>query len=226
MEYNIHIGLDEPHQQAFDVCRDSILQYPSKHTINTHAINYNTVEKYNRIRDEFESTQFSFARFFVPWESDFTGVSMFVDGDFLFLRPIDQLLDLYDPSYAVMCCPHDYTPVGHEKMDGKIQSIYPRKNWSSLMMFNNEHPDVRKLTPDVVNTQSGKFLHRFEWVSDEIGYLPVEWNWLVGWYDETPSFHPRALHYTEGGPWLEEFSDCSYSDVWYDHAQKFGHVGL
>jgi lipopolysaccharide biosynthesis glycosyltransferase len=212
---NIYIGLDEPHLEAFDVCKYSILEKNKKYNINIHPINYNTVKEYNRKKDQYESTQFAFARFFAPYLSDFKGISIFLDGDFLLLESIDKLLDLYNPEYALQCCQHDYKPKESVKMGGKIQAAWPRKNWSSLMIINNEHPKNKTLTPTTINNQSGAFLHRFKWLDDaEIGSLPLQWNWLVNWYTEPDDGYPLALHYTEGGPWLKEFKNCEYSGLW------------
>lgn len=212
---NIYIGLDEPHLEAFDVCKYSILEKNKKYNINIHPINYNTVKEYNRKKDQYESTQFAFARFFAPYLSDFKGISIFLDGDFLLLESIDKLLDLYNPKYALQCCQHDYKPKESVKMSGKIQAAWPRKNWSSLMIINNEHPKNKTLTPTTINNQSGAFLHRFKWLDDaEIGSLPLQWNWLVNWYTEPDDGYPLALHYTEGGPWLKEFKNCEYSGLW------------
>lgn len=220
-DFNIYIGLDEPHPQAYEVCKQSILERCERHNVTISPVNYNTVKAYKRTKDKFESTQFAFARFFVPHQCDFKGRSVFVDGDFLFLDSIDDLLDLYDDQYAVSCCKHEYDPEPGVKMDGKIQSVYPKKNWSSLMLINNEHEDVKKLTPTKLNVETGKYLHRFEWVEGEIGSIPVEWNWLVGTYQETKEFKPKALHYTDGGPWLQEYQDCDYSNVWHKHFYKY-----
>lgn len=212
---NIYIGLDEPHLEAFNVCKYSILEKNKKYNINIQPINYNTVKEYDREKDQYESTQFAFARFFAPYLSNFKGISIFLDGDFLLLESIDKLLDLYDSKYALQCCQHDYKPKESIKMDGKLQAVWPRKNWSSLMIINNEHPKNKTLTPTTINNQSGAFLHRFKWLDDaEIGSLPLQWNWLVNWYTEPDDGCPLALHYTEGGPWLKEFKDCEYSKVW------------
>jgi hypothetical protein len=100
-------------------------------------------------------------------------------------------------------------------MDGKQQAAYPRKNWSSFMLFNCDHPDVRALTPTVVNSASPAHLHRFEWISDQdaIGSLDLDWNFLVGEY-AMPEQTPRVLHYTVGGPWFDNWQDCDYADLW------------
>ena len=212
---NIYIGLDEDHLDAFNVCKQSILDKNKKYNINILPVNYNTVKEYDRVKDQYESTQFAFARFFVPYISKFEGISIFLDGDFLLLESIDKLLDLYDSKYAIQCCKHDYVPTSSVKMDGKVQDAWPRKNWSSLIIFNNEHPKNKTLTPLTINNQSGAFLHRFKWLDDgEIGSLPLQWNWLVDWYTEPIDGNPSALHYTEGGPWLEKFKNCEYSDLW------------
>jgi len=212
---NIYIGLDEPHLETFDVCKYSILEKNKKYNINIQPINYNTVKEYDREKDQYESTQFAFARFFAPYLSGFKGISIFLDGDFLLLESIDKLLDLYNPKYALQCCQHDYIPKESVKMGGKKQAAWPRKNWSSLMIINNEHPKNKTLTPTTINNQSGAFLHRFKWLDDaEIGSLPLQWNWLVNWYTEPDDGYPLAIHYTEGGPWLKEYEDCEYSDLW------------
>ena len=123
------------------------------------------------------------------------------------------MFNLADPKYAAMVVKHDYKPKGRYKMDGRFQWSYPRKNWSSLILFNNEHPAHQSLD---VNNMSPVELHRFTWINDEdLGELPGCWNWLVG-YDESswPYRDPSALHYTDGGPWFEETKDCDYADLW------------
>ena len=103
------------------------------------------------------------------------------------------------------------------KMDGQLQLQYPRKNWSSMVLFNCGHPSNKKLTKELVNDPetTGKYLHRFSWLEDdEIGELSHEYNWLVGWYKEPKDGTPKVLHYTEGGPWFENMRDCEYGDIW------------
>jgi hypothetical protein len=100
-------------------------------------------------------------------------------------------------------------------MDGAVQTSYPRKNWSSLMLFNCDHPAVRALTPEVVNRESGAFLHRMQWVAeDDIGSLPVAWNWLEGWNEKPATGTPNAVHFTRGGPWFENWQNVDYGDLW------------
>jgi hypothetical protein len=107
-------------------------------------------------------------------------------------------------------------------MDGKRQAIYPRKNWSSMMLFNCAHPDVQALTPDVVNTASPAYLHRFEWIRDDnaIGALDRDWNFLEGEYPK-PDHVPQVIHYTNGGPWFDEWQNCDYADLWLEERDRY-----
>jgi lipopolysaccharide biosynthesis glycosyltransferase len=220
-EVKIWIGLDSSHTDVYDICKFSI-ETNTTEKLPIYPINKYTVSEYRRNVDPTESTDFSFARFFVPYCSNFNGISIFLDGDFLFLDDIKNLLDLYDERYAIMCCKHEYTPKTSVKMDGKIQTTFPKKNWSSLMIFNNEHPKIKTLSPGTINFQSGKFLHQFKFLEDDdIGSLPIQWNWLVGWYKEPSDGSPKALHFTEGGPWLNGYETVEYSDVYNTYRKNY-----
>ena len=116
---------------------------------------------------------------------------------------------------AVYCVKHDHRPTETTKMDGAVQTVYPRKNWSSLMLFNCVHPAVRRLTPDIVNRTSGAYLHRMQWVADEeIGALPCDWNWLEGSDRKPAQGTPKAVHFTRGGPWFQNWRNVDYGDLW------------
>jgi hypothetical protein len=118
-----------------------------------------------------------------------------------------------EPTKAVLVCQHDYVPKSAMKMDGQIQTTYPRKNWSSLMVFDNHRCNA--LTPEYVNEASGLDLHRFNWLAPErLGSLPLEWNHLVGEYEPNPA--AKLLHYTLGGPWMEGFQTCEQSALWWE----------
>jgi hypothetical protein len=147
--------------------------------------------------------------------NNFNGTCLFCDCDFVFLKDPNLLLE-YKSNFPISVVKHkDYIPKSEIKMDGKVQSTYPRKNWSSLILWDCSHSSNLKLMPDVVNTCDAKYLHRFEWLSDdEIGELPYNWNWLVGYYEETDLNKPYALHYTDGGPWFEEYKNCEYSEIY------------
>jgi lipopolysaccharide biosynthesis glycosyltransferase len=209
--------------------REDIAYRIAKHSIETHAtvpveivpLKQKDLKKqafYSRPTDPLSSTEFTFTRFLIPELTQFDGWALFIDCDFVFLDDVNDLFAQADDKYAVMCAHHDYTPTEGIKMDGQKQTVYPRKNWSSMMLINCSHPSNKKLTKELVNNPKidGKYLHRFSWLNDsEIGELSYEWNWLVGWYKEPTDGKPKALHYTEGGPWFEEYANCEYAHEYY-----------
>jgi lipopolysaccharide biosynthesis glycosyltransferase len=218
---NIHIGYDSAQDIAYSVCRHSIIKNTCNKDICIRKISCDNVAGYNRPHDPLASTPFTYARFYIPFVNDYKGCSIFCDGDFLFLDDIQKLSDQFDPQYAVQVVKHDYTPSNAVKMNDKPQSIYPRKNWSSLILWNNEHPKNRILDCNLLNNATGSFLHRFQWLDDaDIGEISYEWNWLVGWYTATNAILPKALHFTEGGPWLDGYKNCEYSDIWFDYKNE------
>jgi len=171
--------------------------------------------------DPSGSTQFSITRFLVPYLMNNNGIGIFFDCDMLITRDIKEMFDLFDSKYAVQCCQHDYTPKFEPKMGGKPQTSYPRKNWSSSVIYNCDHPSNFKLSSSVVENSTPKFLHRFEWLEDgEIGALPLEFNFLV---EEMLSdnivkpYHapwPFNIHHTLGSPIFRERQNVQYADYW------------
>lgn len=215
--HKIFIGYDSRENEAYTSCINS-LSISSDIELDIRKLDQHELRHaghYYREVDKLASTEFSFTRFLIPHLTNYRGWSLFCDCDFIFLEDVQELFDLCDDNYAVMVCKHDYKPKSATKMDGKVQHQYPRKNWSSLVLWNNSHPKNKLLTKDIVNTETGQFLHRFSWLSDEdIGDIPIQWNWLVGWYKEPQDGSPKALHFTEGGPWFNEYENCEYSDVY------------
>jgi lipopolysaccharide biosynthesis glycosyltransferase len=172
---------------------------------------------YSRPVDALASTEFTFTRFLIPELMKHNGWALFCDCDIIFLDDVKHLFDQADEKYAVMCVKHDYTPVEGIKMDGQKQTIYPRKNWSSVVLWNCGHPSNKRVNKQMVNDLdlTGAYFHRFSWLNDnEIGELKPEWNWLVGWHQEPKDGRPKAIHYTEGGPWFENYRNCEYSKEW------------
>lgn len=215
---NIYIGYDKREDLAYQVSRYSILSKSS--SAKVHPLKLEELKSqglYTREEDKLGSTEFTFSRFLVPTLNNFEGWALFCDCDILFLKPIEDLFSIANSDYAVMCVQHDYKPTSTTKMDGRVQSIYPRKNWSSLVLWNCSHPSNKQVTQELVNNPdtTGKYLHRFSWLQDhEIGSISHEWNWLVGWYNEPKDGEPKAIHYTEGGPWFSEYRFCDYSEIW------------
>lgn len=171
------------------------------------------VQLWDPISEAPMATEFAISRFLTPFLAGWKGWAIFLDCDFLALRNPQRLVELLDPRFAVMCVQHRHEPAPGVKMDGQLQTLYARKNWSSLMAFNCEHPSNQELTLDLVNEAPGRDLHRFCWLRDEeIGALPQEWNWLVGHSD--PHVVPSFVHYTDGGPWLDAYADCDFAREW------------
>ena len=216
----IFVGWDSREDIAYQVCKESI-EYHASVPVEIIPLKQKQLRRdkiYSRPVDKLASTEFTFTRFLVPELAEFDGWALFIDCDFVFLDDVAKLFKQANNKYAVMCAQHDYTPKEAVKMDGKIQHIYPRKNWSSMMLFNCSHPRTKELTKHVVNnaTNDGAYFHRLTWTPDKwVGQLSHEWNWLVGWYKEPKDGTPKALHYTEGGPWFEEYENCEYANEYY-----------
>lgn len=212
-DLRIFVGFDSREPIAASVLMHSIASRASAPVWFSPLMRSSLSRMYTRARTATESTEFSFTRFLVPYLSRYEGWSVFMDCDMLCQADIWELMlqAVSQREKAVLVCQHHYTPKSTTKMDGQIQTVYPRKNWSSLMVFNNAK--CRTLTPDYVNTATGAELHQFAWVSDEqIGTLPLTWNWLVSEYEPNP--HAEMLHYTLGGPWMAGYESCDHADLW------------
>lgn len=219
----VFIGYDPREKLAYDVCRYSILSRVPK-TTNLEVFPVirdilKTARIYTRESDPGASTEFSLTRFLVPYISGYRGYSVFTDLDFLFTVDITTVMDEVDPEMAVSVVKHpEYTSKAKVKMDGQKQSTYPRKNWSSFAVFNNEK--CRRLTPEYVSTAMPRVLHRFEWVDDKgIGSLDPSWNHLVGEH-EMPSETPKGIHWTLGFPALKGYENSDYSPLWFAEKRK------
>mgnify|MGYP003667687008 FL=1 len=216
----IFIGYDSREDIAYQTAKLSIEKHASV-PVEIIPLKLKWLKKsgvYTRPVDKLASTEFTFTRFLIPHLTEFKGWALFIDCDFIFLEDVAKLFAQTKDEYAVMCAQHDYTPAEGTKMDGQQQHQYPRKNWSSMMMINCSHPSNAVVTNDFVNNvyKTGAYFHRFSWLNDEeIGKLSHEWNWLVEWYKAPKDGTPKALHYTEGGPWFKEYQNCEYAVEWY-----------
>ena len=211
---NIYIGYDPRESVAFYTLAHSILRRASIPVSIAPLMQSQLKGLYRRSRGPTESTEFSLTRFLVPALSEFRGWSIFMDCDMLCRADIAELAREIErqPDKAVLVCQHDYVPKTQRKFLGHVQTKYPRKNWSSLMLFNNAR--CRSLSADYVNSASGLELHRFAWIEDAaIGALPLEWNWLVGEYDYNAA--AKIVHYTIGGPYFEAYRGCDYAAEWF-----------
>jgi lipopolysaccharide biosynthesis glycosyltransferase len=212
----IYVGYDSREDIAWQVCRHSLLRHATR-DLEIYPLKQAALRElglYRRSADN-ASTEFSLTRFLTPYLAAHDGWTIFVDCDFLFTTDIFDVLDGVDRGKAVYVVQHDYTPKHAMKMDAQVQTSYPRKNWSSFILFNNAHPLVKALTPAVVNTESPAFLHRFSWIPDDnlIGALPLSWNFLDGEYPK-PEKTPNAIHFTNGGPWFTNWQNVDYANLW------------
>ncbi len=222
----VFIGYDSREDIAFRVCESSIRKH-SKIPIDVWPIRQQELRERNlywRDHDPLASTEFSFTRFLTPHLAGYKGWVLFCDCDFFFRKDISGLRDYMDPEKAIMVVKHEYNPPEKIKMDGKVQTQYTRKNWSSFMLINCEHPSVQALTPDVVNRQTGLYLHRFQWLDNRhIGELPMTYNYLEGWHTKQDCDDPIAVHFTRGGPWFKDYMQVEYGDEWIEYAKRITH---
>lgn len=225
--FQVFVGWDSREPIAFAVLADSILR-KATYPVSITPLNLSALRPfYTRERGPAESTEFSRTRFLVPFLSGYRGHSLFVDCDMLCQADVHTLLlyALTAPEKAVHVVQHDYTPKDTTKFLGQAQTAYPRKNWSSVMLFDNAK--CTALTPAYVNSASGLDLHRFNWLENDalIGELPKSWNWLVGEYEPNPL--AALLHYTIGGPWFDAYADCDHADLWFAARDRMlGETGL
>jgi hypothetical protein len=208
----VFIGFDGCEAVAFSVLTHSICARSSQ-PVAAAPLRLSTLkDSYWRERHPLQTTDFSFSRFLTPHLCNFVGWSLYMDCDMLARDDLAKLWALRDPRFAVQVVKHQYVPRETTKLLGP-QTPYEKKNWSSLMLFNNTK--CTALTPEYVNTATGLELHQFKWLADDglIGELPHRWNHLVG-YDEHDD-SAAIVHYTMGGPYFSEFEDCEYAAEWF-----------
>jgi hypothetical protein len=202
----IFIGYEKKYPEMFEVCRASIRKYNSD--IEIIPLIKEGIKEYSRPY-EGESTDFAFTRFLVPHLSNYEGISIFCDGDFLWRCNPEELLNYVHRGKAVSVVKHPILVTElHRKMDDKTNRPYPKKYWSSLMVFNNSF--CRDLTPEVVNTVKAGWLHRLSWANG-ISEIPATYNYLVGYYGFA---NPKVVHFTDGGPWLDEYRNVPFANEW------------
>ena len=214
----VFIGFDPRETVAYNVLAFSIQRRASQPVSVTPLMLSQLGGILTRERHPLQSTDFSFSRFLAPYLSDYTGWSIFMDCDMLVLDDIAKLWNLRDERYAVMVVKHHHVPRETVKFLGEPQTKYEKKNWSSVMLFNNVK--CRALTPEYVNKASGLELHQFKWLDSEdaIGSLPDRWNHLVGY--NAPRADAALVHYTLGGPYFDEFAGCEYGDAWHEEKKR------
>ena len=219
----VFIGYDGREAAAFNVLAYSIHRRSSLPVTIAPVMQSQLMGVFHRERHPLQSTDFSFSRFLTPYLSDFSGWSVFMDCDMLVLDDIAKLWALRDEKYAVMVVKHDHVPTEERKFLNEPQTKYEKKNWSSVMLFNNAR--CKALTPDYVNTATGLELHQFKWLGDDnlIGTLPPQWNHLVAY--NPPRKGASLVHYTLGGPYFDAYRDCEYAQEWFAERDAMLHAG-
>ncbi len=219
----VYIGFDPREEEAFNVLEYSLKKHSPN--VDTHAIKQTDLRErgvYTREVDKLSATAFSLTRFLVPYLNNYKDWALFIDCDMLFTDSVDGLFNLANPSCAVQVVKHNHQPIEATKMDGRVQTLYPKKNWSSVMLFNCGHNKNKNLTPEVVSSVQPKFLHRFEWLDDnDVGELPLEYNFLVEYYKMYPNgILPKNIHYTNGMPFMKGYEECDYSEIWFKYRDE------
>jgi hypothetical protein len=222
----VYLGYDARETQGYAVACRTLIKH-AHHPVTITPLNASRLaengllrrptdargQRYDILSNAAMSTEFAISRFLVPFLAQ-TGWALFADCDVVFKADVDELFALADPKYAVMCVKHDFDSLTGTKMDGQVQSAYPRKLWSSVMLWNCDHPANKRLSLTDVNERPGRDLHAMYWLHDsEIGELPAEWNWLVGLQPKPES--PKLAHFTLGTPDLG-VPELPEHKIWWD----------
>lgn len=209
--YRVFIGYDPREASCYHVCQQSIIEHcaePSR--LEFHPV---TGER----RDG--SNDFIYARFDVPRLCEYKGTAVFLDGDMLARADIGELFALDMMGLGVRVVQHNYKTKHPVKYLGNKNDDYPRKNWSSVVLWNCNYYPHRKLTTKFVREHDGSYLHRFSWLSDEqIGALPSGWNRLV--LEEDLRADDKLRHFTIGAPCFSEYADCDGAEEWHSTTKR------
>ena len=176
----------------------------------------NTLKDYEETHKD-GSNAFIYSRFLVPYLNNFKGMALFLDGDMLVRSDVAELLWEFEQDEAVKVVKHYYQTKHPIKYLGAKNEDYPKKNWSSVMLWNCGHHLNKQLTPKFVMEKDGKYLHRFEWLKypeEQVGKLDESWNHLVTEYDYDQD--AKLAHFTLGTPCFNGYKDCDYSEEWFD----------
>lgn len=208
----VFVGYDPREAIAYHTCVNSIIRHSSQ-PVAIIPIALNLFRDYKETHTD-GSNHFIYTRFLVPHLMEFTGWAIFIDGDMIVRDDIIKLWNLREVDKDVMVVKHNYQTRMPVKYLGAKNENYPRKNWSSVILWNCNSLPNRQLTPEFVQKSSGSFLHRFSWLADDrIGELPPEWNWLPDEYGVNTD--SKLLHYTLGTPCFQEFADTPQADEWH-----------
>ena len=216
----VFVGYDPREAIAYHVCTNSIIRNASA-PVAIIPVALNLFTDYKETHGD-NSNHFVYTRFLVPYLMDFRGRAIFIDGDMVVRGDIIELYESLKTAHDVAVVKHDYKTRMPVKYMGAPNEDYPRKNWSSVIVWDCQSFPNRRLTPDFVQRQPGSFLHRFSWIDDDrIGELPPEWNWLPDEYGPNPD--AKLLHYTLGTPCFDEFHDTPQGEEWHHERTLTNH---
>ena len=208
----VFIGYDPREAIAYHVCSNSIIRHSSQ-PVTIAPLALNILKDYNETHTD-GSNHFIYSRFLVPHLMGYKGWAIFMDGDMILRDDIAKLWELRDETKAVQVVKHDYRTKLAEKYLGAKNENYPRKNWSSVILWNCSHPANAAVTPEFIQSATGAQVHRFTWLNDSlIGELPKVWNWLPDEFGENQD--AKLLHYTLGTPSFHEFATTPMGDEWH-----------
>ena len=208
----VFIGYDSREAVVYHVCAQSIIRHTSQ-PVSLTPLALNMLRGYSEKHSD-GSNQFIYSRFLTPFLCNYSGWALFIDGDMLLRTDLSDLWALRDETKAVMCVHHDYKTKTQSKYLGSKNQDYPRKNWSSVVLWNCGHPANRDVTPSFIEHATGAQLHRFTWLSDDlIGEIPKVWNWLPDEFGPNPD--AKLLHWTLGAPSFHEYADVPMAEEWH-----------
>ena len=225
----VFVGWDPAEDDAFRVCRSSILRHQPRAKVEPIVLqdlrdrgvyqrqHYRQgVQLFDHITKQSFTTEFTFSRYLVPALAGWQGWALFCDCDFLFKADVEALFDMADEDYAVMVVKQSHEPADTVKMLGQAQSSYPRKNWASLVLWNCGHSANREMVRRANNWQKD-YLHAFTWLEDKlIGELPTGWNWIEGLTEG----EPKAVHFTAGLPRMPGYENAAYAEDWFEELAR------
>ena len=213
----VFIGYDSKETIAYHTCVQSIIENTTV-PVSITPLNLKMLSEFSQTQND-GSNDFIYSRFLTPYLCDFKGLAIFLDGDMIINDDLNKLIDFHNKNIAVHVVKHDYKTKFKSKYLGQKNEDYPRKNWSSVIVFNCSHKSNRILTPDVISRSKGSYLHRFSWLKDDqIGELPKTWNHLVHEYSENTK--ASILHYTLGVPCFEKFNYGPEALIWNNYFSK------
>ena len=233
----IFVGWDSNEAIAADVLMYTIDKYKSR-PVDFFLLKQQELRDkglYTRELDKKASNEFSMTRWLTPYLNrqlfPNNRYALFLDCDFVFTGDIYRIFD-YKEDASINVVKHEYVPKSTTKMkdsSGKVQAQknYPRKNWSSFVLYDCENPIVHKLTLEVVNSESPMVLHRFMlfddkdvggfnyWTKVDGQKIPLL-NHLAGEYKQ-PTELPLSIHLTLGIPTIHTAVESAYSKEWLDY---------